>query len=195
MHLSKIIKAIAVESKILDPDYAGDLSLEEIGGQHEGWWSSLDPSVQLKMSIGLAWEDWYVPQLETVAYHPGEMEVEGIYMTHDGESIDVIWGDGLTLHEVKATYKSTKTVGNLDSQWMWIAQLKGYCKGLRTLVAYIHVLFLCGDYKYPITPQLKCWRVEFTQAEIDENWELMSGYVKHRQQSEREADEGLEGGV
>lgn len=196
VHLSKIIRAIATESGILDPKWAEDISLEEVSGKQEGWWNSLDPSVRLKMSIGLAWEDWYVPMLGTVAYHPGEMEIEGVFMTHDGESVDVLWNQGnLACHEVKATYKSTKTVANLESQWMWLAQLKGYCKGLGVTVAYMHVLFLCGDYKYPISPQLRCWKVRFTQEEIDENWDLMTGYVQHRRNLEREDDQGLEGGV
>jgi hypothetical protein len=130
-----------------------------------------------------------MPHLGTVAYHPNEMEVQGIYMTHDGESVDVVWGGDLALHEVKTTYKSTKTVGDLLGQWMWIAQMKGYCKGLHTRVAYLHVLFLCGDYKYPITPQLKCWRVEFTQDEIDDNWEMMIDYVRHRRQMDFEEED------
>lgn len=195
VHLSKIIRAMAVESKILDPKWAEDVSLEEVGGQNEAWWAALDPASKLRMSIGMAWEDWYVPQLGTVAYHPGEMEVEGIYMTHDGESVDILWNQGgLALHEVKATYKSTKTVGNLEGEWMWMTQLKGYCKGLNILVAYLHVLFICGDYRRPITPQLRCWKVRFTQEEIDESWDLMTGYVQHRRNLERE-DDGLEGGV
>lgn len=192
IHLSKVIRAIAVESKILDANYAEDLSLFEVSGRQVDWWASLNESVRLKMSMGLAWEDWYVPHLQTVAYHPGEMDVEGIYMTHDGESLDVVWGGDLALHEVKLTYKSTKTVGNLETQWMWLAQCKGYCKGLNTRTAYLHVLFVCGDYKYPITPQLKVWKIQFTQEEIDDNWELLIDYVRHRRVLEQE-DEGLEG--
>lgn len=195
VHLSKVLKGIAVESGILKPEYAEDLSLEEVSGRQEEWWNALAPAVKLRMSIGLAWEDWYVPQLQSVAYHPGEMEVDGIYMTHDGESIDFLYASPLelALHEVKATYKSIKTVGDLKTQWLWLAQTKGYCKGLKTRVAYLHVLFLCGDYKYPITPQLKCWRIEYTQAEIDENWDIITGYVNHRQLLEREReDDGVE---
>ena len=84
------------------------------------------------------------------------------------------------VHEVKATYKSTRTVGDLSSQWMWLAQIKAYCKGLDTRHARLHVLFLCGDYTYPIKPVLKVWDIEFTQEEIDANWELLRDYRDER---------------
>ena len=196
VHVSRLIRGIARETGVLDAKWADDLSLVEIPGEQEAWWDSLDEASRLRMSIGLAWEDWYVPQLEGVTYHPGEMFVDGVYMTHDGESLDTLVVEGtstlcLVLHEVKVTYKSLKTVGDLSSQWMWVAQCKSYCKGLHCRLAYLHVLFLCGDYKYPISPQLRCWRLEFTQAEIDENWELMVSYLAHRRAMERE-EAGLE---
>lgn len=133
VHVSRLIRGIAAETGILKAEWVRieDLSLVE-ASQHD-WWESLDPSSRLRMSIGLAWEQWYLRQLEGVTPHPGEMQIDGIYMTHDGESLDLIVtpkGRGLyvpVLHEVKATYKSTKTVGNLTTQWMWLAQTKAYC--------------------------------------------------------------------
>lgn len=195
IHVSAIIQAIAKETGILKADTAQSLSLIEVEGGNEAWWAQLSPTDRLRISIGRAWEEWYVQFVDGCIDHPGEMELEGIYMTHDGESLDVIRRQSvLCLHEFKATYKSTKTVGDLTTQWMWLAQTKAYCKGLNTLVAYLHVLFLCGDYKYPISPQLKVWRITYTQQEIDENWSLLTDYVRHRQLMERE-DAGLEGGV
>lgn len=198
IHLSKVIRAIALESKILDAKWGKDMSLDEVSGEGDGWWDALDRASQVRMAIGLAWEEWYAKQLGEVAYHPGEMQLDGIFMTHDGESIDFVYGPKgaieLAVHEIKSTSKSTKTVGNLQSQWMWLAQCKGYAKALGARVVYLHVLFLCGNYKYPITPELHCWRIEFSQAEIDENWELMTDYVRHRRIMEAE-DAGLEGGV
>lgn len=117
-----------------------------------------------------------------VVDHPGEMEVDGIYMSPDGESIATVFMDKAisVIHECKATYKSTKTVGDLTKQWMWLAQIMAYCKGANTTTAMLHVLFLCGDYKFPITPQLRCWKIEFTQDEIDTNWELLRNYMYNK---------------
>lgn len=180
IHVSGIIRAMAMEYGILEMDELDGLSLTDY--RH-----ITDPIARLRINIGLAWEEHYVPLLDGVADHPGEMEVAGVYMTHDGESLDVIVTEshnGMTvvIHEVKATYKSTRTVGDLTSKnnWMWQAQLKAYCKGAGTRIAKMHVLFLCGDYKFPITPTLKCWLVEFSAEEIEENWQLLMDYKKYR---------------
>lgn len=187
VHVSSIIRCIALEMKILKAELAEDLSLTDVR-------EITDPVAVLRICIGLAWEEWYLPQLDGVIDHPGEMQLEGIFMTHDGESVDTILtekGPRYTsaVHEIKATYKSLRTVADLESQWMWLTQVRAYCKALNTRVAYLHVLFLCGDYQFPITPQLRCWRIEFTQEEIDENWALITDYLKHRQALEGQTDD------
>lgn len=203
IHLSGIIRCLATENGILKPEWAEELSLADVR-------TIEDPVAILRICIGLAWEQWYVPQLRSigVADHPGEACVDGIYATPDGESVDVLWREGqpsfwpfrpksrrwghsLILHEAKATYKSINTVGltgrptkegllPLQSQWMWVTQAKGYCYVLETLYAIIHVLFLCGDYTFPIRPQLHRFYVEFEQYELDDNWQLMLDYRDHR---------------
>jgi hypothetical protein len=189
IHVSNLIRCIATESGILDAKWAEELSLVDVR-------QISDPVAILRISIGLAWEDFYVNLLEDVADHPGEMELDGIYMTHDGESVSVIATEGkkqmvTVCHEFKATYKSTNTVGDLKTQWMWLTQVKAYCKALRTRHAMLHVLFLCGDYKYPISPQLKVWQVEFTQEEIDDNWTLLTEYRNYRLSLEQSSLEGI----
>lgn len=197
IHVSKVIRAIAVEDGILKKEWVEDLSLIEVGPS--GWWESLDTVSKLRISLGLAWEEWYAGVLAEqmgVDFHPGECCVDGVYMTPDGESLDMLLSfSGLAIHEIKLTYKSLNTVG-IDLQgknWMWLAQTKAYCKAKGTTVAYLHVFFVCGDYSYPMRPMLgpdaiqpMCWRIEFTQEEIDSNWEVIIGYVRHRQQQEAE---------
>ena len=174
VHVSSIIRCIATEQGILKPEWAEEISLVDVR-------EITDPVAVLRINIGLAWEAHYIPLVGDIIDHPGEMQVDGIYMTHDGESVDVIITPKgqrhvLVIDEVKATYKSINTIGDMSSQWMWMAQCKAYCKGKGTRFARMHVLFLCGDYKYPITPQLIGWNIEFTQEEIDMNWELLRDY-------------------
>jgi hypothetical protein len=176
VHVSSIIRCVATEYGILKPEWAEELSLVDVR-------TITDQVALVRISIGLAWEEWYIPNILSpsmgVIDHPGEREVDGIYMTHDGESISTITTDKrnhYAVHEVKATYKSTKTVGDLESQWMYLAQMKAYCQALRTRWAFLHCLFLCGDYTFPIKPLLRCWEVEFTQQEIDENWQMLRQY-------------------
>lgn len=199
LHQSQIIQAIAREVGILPKDeWLEELGLIDLST--ETWWEGLDAVARLRISLGLAWEEWYIPQIPEVVDHPGEMTVEGCHMTHDGESLDVILtpqsptffggnpGGGklfrqkyvLALHEVKLTYKSIRTVGNLLNQWMWIAQMMGYCRALGTRIAHLHVFFVCGDYTWPMRPKLLRWDIEFTQTEIEEGWELLMDYRRER---------------
>lgn len=181
IHVSAIIRSIATQTGILKPEWAEDLSLIDARDIN-----ALDLESRLRISIGLAWEAHYIPLLDDVVDHPGELQVDGVFMTHDGESVDVVITQRgqsktvLMLHECKATYKSTRTVGDMTEQWMWLAQIKAYCKGLGTRFAKMHILFLCGDYSYPIKPLLKCFLIEFTEQEIGENWSLLIDYKNHR---------------
>ena len=191
IHVSSLIRCIATETGILAPQWADDLSLSDVR-------EITDPTAILRINIGLAWEEHYIPMLEGVTDHPGQMQVDGIYMTHDGESVSSILRTGnrstlvpgkrndytLKVHEVKATYKSTKTVGDLNvpnaSTWMWMTQILAYCKGLGTRFAALHILYLCGDYSFPIKPVREVWEIEFTQGEVDQTWELLTDYRDHR---------------
>lgn len=195
-HISAILRCMAGEMGILAKEYLEDLSLADVGD--EEWWGRLDEHNKIRIAIGLSWEEWYLRTIPGVTPHPGEMEYQGIYLTHDGEELSVIItveGENyaLVVHEVKTTSKSTKTVGNLETQWMWVSQAKAYCKAAGSLIAIIHVLFIYGDYSWPRRPQLKRWRITFTQEEIDEKWEEIADYVRHRQIQDR-TDYGLESG-
>src|SRR3990167_7412065 len=171
-HVSGIIRAIAGEMGILN------LGPEEISLTDRR--AITDQDAVLRMSIGLAWEEWYIFNVLShfgVLDHPDSTCVDGIHMSLDGEALSVTVTDTKSkylpvVHEVKCTYKSIKKVENLDSQWMWLAQIKAYCKGKRTTLAMLHVLFLCHNYK----PVLRIWELEFTQQEVDENWALLKEY-------------------
>jgi hypothetical protein len=198
IHISKVIKAIAAESRILKPEYVESLDLVEVSGASALWWKNLSVENQIRIAIGLAWDEWYLPNLGTIVPHPGEMQIDGLFMTPDGESLDIVRvgldvSHQLAIHEVKATYKSVNTVGDLSGEWMWLTQMKCYCKGAGTNIGYLHPLHLCGDYSRPITPQIGpvkgqmcCHRLEFSDEEIEDTWDLVTGYVRHRQRLDYE---------
>jgi hypothetical protein len=156
-----------------------------------------DPLALLRINIGLAWESHYIPNILShygVVDHPGEMEFDGVYMTHDGEDLSVVFtpevkGYKVRVHEVKATYKSTATVGDMVSQWMWLAQLKSYCKAKDTDVALMHILYLCGNYKFPIQPLREVREITFTKRELDDNWSLLRQYRDERLLAELDREE------
>lgn len=192
----KVIRSLAAQQGILDPKWIDDLSLVEVVGNGERWWNSLDLTSQLRMGMGMAWEQWYLPQVPGVVHQPGEIKVDCIYMNVDGESLDVIstpQGERLkpVLHETKVTWKSTNTVGELGERvkgvspnWLLETQIKAYAKGKDTDTVYVHIYFVNGDYSYPLRPDMRLWRVEFEKPEIHETWERIIGHLKEGQQEE-----------
>jgi hypothetical protein len=178
IHVSSIIRNIAIEEGILAPESIEELSLIEPK-------EIVDPVSLARIGLGIGWERYYIPEVlsrfHNVEDHPAEVSHDGVYLSRDGESVSVIitvdgpeWAT--VVHEVKCTYKSIKTVRNLDSQWMWLAQIKAYCIARNTRFAVLHVLFVCGDYTYPMRPVSLAWQLEFTQRELDSNWDLLREY-------------------
>ena len=190
LHQGKILRKMAAERGYLKEVDASDLSMVEVN--ESGFWESLDPESQIRMAVGMAWEEWYSRQLDDVSFHPGELVVDGVYMTPDGESLEFVHGSGYVpaVHEIKATSKSTNTVSGLngDKNWLWRAQMLGYCKAMNTNIAYLHVLFLYGDYERPFKMQVRCWRFEFTWTEIEMNWKGLLGFIKHHQRLAQHED-------
>lgn len=203
VHLSGIIRCVAQETGILKRELLEELSLIDVN--QDSWWASLDSYSQARICMGLAWEEWYIgTQIPDVVDHPGEMQVDGVYMTPDGESLDVLWVSdkpqwGLRLHECKLSYKSMNTVGwipgtfdsdkdphcPLASEFMWNAQTKGYCYGAGTRFVDLHVLFVCGDYSWPQRPVPCRYEVEYTDEEILNNWEMLRNYKQDFEETHR----------
>ncbi len=175
VHVSNIIRSIALKVGFLDKKWETGLSLTDAS-------EITDPDSILRIMIGLAWEAFLIPTLAGVVDHPGELHLEGIYLTHDGESCDRVYSGTrnfeLIVYEVKSTYKSARK--NIREQWMYLTQLKAYCKALGTRYSRIDILYICGDYTYPIRPCRKVYEIEFTQQEIDANWSMIVDYAQAR---------------
>lgn len=186
IHLSKVLRVAAARQGVLKLN-PKNLSLVEVGGDGTEFWNSLDPLSRLRMAIGLAWEDFYAKQLPEVVYHPGELTIDGVFMTPDGEGLDVIHVHNRphykkVIHEFKTTGKSCRVMQRLQDEFLWIEQMKGYCKGAETDTAYLHALFLHGDHMKPLQPQIRCARIEFTQMEINQSWDRILSTIRYHEQ-------------
>lgn len=181
IHVSSIYRLIAIDRGILKPEDAEELGLVDVRDM-----SGIGIIAQLRIHLGLAWEEHYLRCLPEVTKHPGELKLDGVYLSPDGESVSVIFTlpgrYGVIIHEVKCTYKSTNTVNPRGKvlqgpkNWLWMCQLKAYCKAKKTQHAVLHVLHVCGDYVRPIVPMLYRYHIEFTQQELDDNWNLLMDY-------------------
>ncbi len=178
-HVSGIIRPLAAEVGFLDKKWCEDLSLVDTR-------EITDPTTILRIRIGLAWEQHLIPTLEGVVDHPGELKLEGVYMSPDGESVDRVFsgsrGIELIIHEVKATYKSSRR--DVREQWMWLTQIKAYCKAAGTRFARLYILYICGDYKAPISPQHHIYEIEFSQEELETSWATLVDYLQMRLQND-----------
>lgn len=118
------------------------------------------------------------------------------------------WKPAMIIEEVKYTHKSCsngRDVPNLNDRqgvkdWMmWLNQGMGYCnlhpsnrmpadggiEHLRPRLVRYHVLYGCGDYVRPYKERYVRTLVEFTDKELDKNWETVQKY-KRLAKAERE---------
>lgn len=171
VHCSSLIRSIAINT--------GKLKLAEKG---HGSRFKMDAVIDerdfpLVMAMGMAWEDWLSRQYPDMLYHIGELSLDGISMSPDGVTVDMEMDPTLGMgivEEFKFTYKSSRKP--IEEQWMWLAQVKAYCKALPTLCARLHVLHANGDYDYArpgLPPQYIVHSLQFTQRELDSNWNML----------------------
>ncbi len=142
------------------------------------------PMDMVRIETGLVFEnvlEQRLPALQFVSFRkfatvrPGEIvSDEGIYMSPDGVNPVLCAGE-----EYKATWKSCRH-GLVDEFGMplqnfigWFIQMKGYAKWLGVRRYLLRVLFVNGDYTQPLSPKFLSWDIEFTDDEIEENWNTL----------------------
>lgn len=168
--------------------------LQEIGKQGgviEEYEEGVENAANARMSVGLAWEEWLmqrIPSISGTHWQPGEMSVmaaggNNLYMTPDGYTESLLWpGSGLkmfcVLEECKATWKSTKR--EIEREWYWLNQVKGYCHALGLRKARLWVLHLNGKYEKGVIgdPVQMCHWIEWDENDIDAYWRMVCGYIR-----------------
>lgn len=163
LHLSTLISGIAVDMGFLK----GNAAAREMNAFAEA-----------KINLGLAWEDWITkhPMYSNLIYHPGEYLSSGISMSPDAIGFDE---NGTSiLYEFKLTWKSQSR--NVVDEWMWITQMKSYCRAIGTTKAVLCVFWVNGNYRYDDDsgPQFVEYRFDFKDSELEENWQMIMNYKK-----------------
>ena len=127
--------------------------------------------MELTAEIGLLWERVLSRVMgEKYAIRPPQMLVDGIWISPDGIGPDPEGVVPLVVEEYKATWKSTKRSPAEDFRYM--VQVKSYCRAISTTIAVMRIFYLMGDYRGS-GPIYRVARIEFTQAELDQNWEMV----------------------
>lgn len=138
----------------------------------------ISPTILSRMQLGCALEHAisarYALQFPNQYLQIGEIEKDGIHGTPD---LVCIYST-LSIHEIKLTWMSTKGGPGSEKFWKYEVQLMAYCYMLSTLIGYLHVCYVMGNYKYnPDDPGsgviYRVWRYNFTMSELKSNWRML----------------------
>lgn len=159
LHLTDIIHSIMVDS---------GMSVTTSGN---GW---APDQLNMAAEVGFMWEEILSNVLkDRLPCRIGEIQLDGISMSPDGLEMGE---DGeMVLSEYKAKWASSKH--SPADNFKWMSQIMGYCKGLGITKVRMYILYLNGDWKPP-QPQFKSYQIEFTQLEVDENWEMILNHAR-----------------
>jgi len=126
---------------------------------------------------GFVWERLLSMALPNVAERPGEIEQDGIICSPDGIGYSD-WVQDTVVEEYKCTARSSSH--NPGNNVGWMMQIKAYCKAVGVTNVVMRILHLNGDYKTDRNPTPKTYLIQFTQGEIDTNWNAILNYARDR---------------
>jgi hypothetical protein len=120
-----------------------------------------------------------------------EIEYDDILMTIDG------WRNG-RVQEFKCTKMSAANPITSHKFMPWMIRTKGYCKALGVREAELVVLFVNGSYELGGgrfgTTRVKGWRLEWSEREIEENWQMIRRERDRILQGQRQKTKPRSGG-
>ena len=157
VHVSDVIRRLCVQSGMFNPGGRDDVNLTN-------QWA------QLGCSLEDALVNRYDKHFPGRYVRPGEVCLDGIYGTPDLQ--DTFDGG---VDEVKLAWMGSGTDPSGDKMWRYRAQVKAYCKMLKTLIGRLHITHVNGrgDYKGGPGPHFRLWEQRFSQSELDANWEMI----------------------
>lgn len=155
----------------------------------------IDDESKLRITLGLAFEDWLGPHLEkeneNFIYHPSEYERNGIIGSPDGILVDPNTGKLMPV-EMKCSAKSARydPVEEANGKWWyWIRQGMSYICILPDAVPvckYI-VCHINGAYEKGILGRARIveYDIQFSEEELEKHWNFMeinAGRVEERRE-------------
>lgn len=107
---------------------------------------------------------------------PGEFCVDGITGSPDNLRVEPAY----RVVETKCTWRSINKMEMMDKFfWLWLVQMKGYCKMVGTQEVELYAYFLNGNYAPPV-PQVRASLITFSKMEIGENWGMIKAHARRR---------------
>lgn len=162
LHLTDVIWSLATAIGIAE-DSATEEQLRTYGAVGFAWERMVEQGMALACS-----SDRYV--------RPGEVVLDGI--TGSPDLLDL--SESIVI-DTKALFKSSKQLADLQRNfWKWLVQLKGYLKMVGWDTAELWILPICGDWKPPMIQPPVRKRLQFTKAEIDDNWLMIILHAKEK---------------
>lgn len=124
--------------------------------------------MEVAMANSLASDEWIRPE---------EFVCDGI-----SGSPDLISLAHWKLGETKYTWRSSKGLTELIDTgtgpfWVWVVQMKGYCKLIGTTEARLFAFFVNGNYKNGYVPEWRVLDFVFTEMELRENWDMLKSHA------------------
>jgi hypothetical protein len=177
LHASGLIRSAAIKYNLLKPQTRQQVvaqakeqeflrTFASFGGGGTG--ATFEEDVPLIVFMGLCWEDRLQQQYPDMLYHPGEFELDGVYMSPDGlEKFNGI----KFVDEIKLTYKSMSTP--FEFQTLYHIQTKAYCYRLKTNYCRFHVLYVNGNYTDIRGPHYRVYDCTYSDLELRSNWEFL----------------------
>ena len=132
-----------------------------------------------RMNLGNALEDAIIARYQAADKRRyikiGEQECDGMFGTPD-----MLDSQEWAIHEMKLTWMSSKHHIESVKLWKYLVQLMAYCYMVKTLVGYLHVCYVNGDYSYQSPggdPTYRVHRFEFTKQELEDNWAMLKNHA------------------
>jgi hypothetical protein len=151
----------------------------------------VDDVARRRMELGMMYERFLEKALaEHISVHnmtrPGELCVDGIYMTPDGYDPET-----KTVYEYKLTWKSMFKDPDWDfsndiKHMAWRMQSLSYLKALNANRLILTVFWVNGNYK-GYTPECVMYTYEPSEGEVERNWELILKTSKKMVEGEDDA--------